>query len=72
MNQARCNIGPRNRIGRAVGGIVILALSLLYWIYYGGNILVTAIGIIIGFIMLLEAAFAYCIMHGLKGTKNMR
>ncbi|MFA4820065.1 MAG: YgaP-like transmembrane domain [Candidatus Aenigmatarchaeota archaeon] len=63
------NIGPKNRIARLVAGIILILLSL---IYFDANKILSAVGIILGIIFLLEAAFSYCLLHGIRGTKDMR
>ncbi|MBI2584049.1 MAG: DUF2892 domain-containing protein [Candidatus Aenigmarchaeota archaeon] len=64
----KCNIGRKNRIGRFIGGLVILSLAL----YFNQNLIVSGIGAIIGIITVLEGITGYCVVHGLRGTRDMR
>lgn len=63
------NIGPKNRIARLVAGIVLIVLGLLY---LNQNQIASPVAIVVGIVLILEAAFAYCIVHGIRGTKDMR
>jgi len=62
------NIGKKNRAARLVVGIVLIALSFAFaersWLFY--------LGVIIGVIMIAEAASARCVWHAFRGTKDMR
>lgn len=60
------NIGPKNRIARLIAGLILISASL----YYSNNW--SIIGDILGAILVLESIFSYCIIHGIRGTKDMR
>lgn len=60
------NIGPKNRIARLIAGMILIIVS----IYYPNNL--STIGIVLGVIFLAEALLSYCIIHGIRGTKDMR
>lgn len=65
----RKNIGTKNRIARLVAGIVLVVLGLMY---LSQSQIPSIIGIVLGVIFLLEAAFSYCIVHDVRGAKDMR
>ena len=63
----RKNIGPINRIERAVAGVIIICLSVVYlsepWRF---------VGVAIGGFMIAEGIFGFCAWHTYRGTKDMR
>jgi len=63
------NIGPINRIARLLAGVILIAAG--FYLYGQKPILPFALALI-GIIMILEAAGSYCIIHGIRGTKDMR
>lgn len=62
------NIGQKNRAGRAIIGALLIAASLIK-IDSG---LPAYIGLAVGTIFVLEAVFSYCLLHGVRGTNDMR
>lgn len=66
--KSRKNIGPKNRTARLIVGIILIILSL---IFYNSKVF-SIIGLALGIIFILEAIFSYCIVHGIRGTKDMR
>ncbi len=68
----KCNIGLKNRVWRFVAGLLIVLISLIYIFNYSGNIALGAVVALIGVISLLEGVFGYCLLHGLRGTQDMR
>ncbi|GEM_PF-2168212 len=63
------NIGPKNRLARLVAAIILFALA--YYYYDAANPLVW-LAAILGIIFLAEAASSFCVLHGIRGTKDMR
>jgi len=62
------NIGPKNRTARLLTGIILILFSLTFM-----NLgVLPLIGIAVGIILILEAVFSFCIVHGIRGTKDMR
>ena len=62
------NIGPKNRTARLLAGVILILLGLMFL----NQGVLPLIGIVLGVIFILEAVFSYCILHGLRGTKDMR
>ena len=61
------NIGKKNRQGRALIGAFLIAISLINYrepLAYAG--------LAIGALFVLEAIFSFCLIHGIRGTKDMR
>ena len=63
----RKNIGPINRIGRIVVGIILGLLSF-YHLQMPWQIIGTGLGIL----MVIEGIFGFCAWHTYRGTKDMR
>ena len=63
------NIGHKNRAARLAAGIVLVAAGALS---FNGQPIIAAASVMLGVILLLEAASSCCIIHGLRGTKDMR
>lgn len=61
------NIGPKNKAARALIGAALIDLSALFF----PNTL-SWIGFALGTIFVLESIFSYCVVHGVRGTKDMR
>lgn len=62
------NIGPKNRIARLVAGLLLVLAGL----FYLDQSNLSLAGIALGIILILEAAFSFCVVHGIRGTKDMR
>ena len=63
------NIGLKNRAARIVAAALLFAIAGLY--FSAENIWVW-IAVILGVIFLLEGLFSFCILHGIRGTREMR
>ena len=63
------NIGPINRAARLIVGAFLIALGLFK---LGNNPYLPYILGGLGIILILEAIGSFCIIHGLRGTKDMR
>ena len=62
------NIGPKNGTARLHTGIILILFRLTFM-----NIgVLPLIGIAVEIILILEAVFSFCIVHGIRGTKDMR
>ena len=62
------NIGPKNRTARLLAGIILILFSLTFM----NRGILQVVGIAVGIILILEAVFSFCIVHGIRGTKDMR
>ncbi len=62
------NIGPKNRLSRIIIGLVIIAIAL----HIGLSNVISWPIVVVGIVVLLEGLFSYCVVHGAKGTCDMR
>lgn len=67
MQKIQKNIGPFNRLGRGILGIVLLFVA-----FYSSNWLAFTIFLLLGAIAIGEAFSGHCIYHHLRKTKDMR
>ena len=63
-----CNIGPRNRIARALTGIALIAIAAAY----ARNAVLASVLILGGIVSIWEAIAGYCVVQGFFGTRDMR
>ena len=65
----KCNIGKKNRYMRGVLGLILLIASL---IVFRLNFPISFVLGILGIVMISEAYFGYCVIHGIHKSKDMR
>ncbi|MFQ5950635.1 MAG: YgaP-like transmembrane domain [Candidatus Geothermarchaeales archaeon] len=76
--QGVCNIGPWNRLWRGVAGVLFLFLAVgsVFLLMSTGAPRFYRLGVFfplfLGSVMVLEATLGWCVLHGWRGTKDMR
>jgi len=72
----KCNIGPWNRKLRFAFGAAFLLLSLFIFLATSGLPKYYRLGLIVplflGYLGILEGLLSFCVMHGLRGTRDLR
>lgn len=73
----RCNIGPRGRVRRGAGGIILLAIALAagWWLRATGArdwTLLLFFPFFIAFVALFEAALGFCVIFAERGVYDLR
>jgi len=73
----RCNIGPRGRMRRATGGMILLAIALAaaWWLRSTEArdwTLLLFFPLFVAFVSLFEAALGFCVIFAERGVYDLR
>lgn len=63
------NIGPKNRAARLIAGLLLLVAAAYY---FDKSLFAGIVCIVAGTVLILESILSFCIVHGIRGTKDMR